>query len=459
MNIFRMTVAQHHRLHDHLFDGSGLEAIAVGLCGRGSSPGRELLTVHEIVEIPHEECQRLTDSIQWPTRRLRDLLARAKAEGLAVFKIHSHPGGYRQFSALDDASDQELFSAVGFKVAGEHLSAVMLPDGEIFGRRMDGSAERAVIDRVSVIGDEVRIWPIIEAAMGAKDFDVRHRQAFGDRTINLLSTLTIAIVGISGTGSPTAEMLARLGVGRLILIDPDMVEAKNLNRIWGARRAHVKAKLNKARMMKAHIEAMGLGTIVEILDDRIDTPEGIAMLSTCDFAFGCVDSVEGRDALNRIATFYTLPYIDMGVRLDADGSGGVSSISAGVHYLQPGGSSLKSRGVYSDAELYAEYLKRTDPDFYQDQVRRGYIHGVSVDRPAVISINTAVAAAAVNEMLARLHPFRTAPNGNFALQKLLFTHGRIALRPDGPADTELANFVGRGDSSPLLMSPRMERAA
>jgi hypothetical protein len=459
MNIFRMTEAQHRRLHDHLIDGSGMEAIAVGLCGRGSSAGRELLTVHEIVEIPHDECERLAVSVQWPTRRVRNLLARAKAEGLAVFKIHSHPGGYRQFSAVDDASDQELFSAVGLKVSGEHLSAVMLPDGEIFGRRMDGGTERGAIDRVAVIGDEVRIWPIAGAATDAKDFDVRHRQAFGDRTINLLSTLTVAIVGISGTGSPTAEMLARLGVARLILIDPDVVEAKNLNRIWGARRDHVEAKLNKAQMMKVHIEAMGLGTVVDILEDRIDTPEGISLLSTCDFAFGCVDSIEGRDALNRIATFYTLPYIDMGVRLDADGSGGVSSVSAGVHYLKPGGSSLKSRGVYSDAELYSEYLKRTDPDFYQDQVRRGYIHGVNVDRPAVISINAAVAAAAVNEMLARLHPFRTAPNANFAIQKLLFTHGRIALRPDGRADVELAAYVGRGDSSPLLMSPRMERAA
>lgn len=459
MNILRMTEAQHRRLRDHLFDGSDLEAIAVGLCGRGFSSGRQLLTVHEIVEIPHDECERLSASIRWPTRRLRDLLARANSDGLALFKIHSHPNGYRGFSGLDDASDEDLFSAVSLKVQGEHMSAVMLPSGEIFGRRMAGGCAQGAIDRVAVIGDEVRIWPLMAGDSGARDFDVRHRQAFGDRTINLLAALSIAIVGISGTGSPTAEMLARLGVGRLILIDPDIVEAKNLNRIWGARRAHVQAKLNKARMMKAHIEGMGLGTIVEILEDRIDTPEGIALLSTCDFAFGCVDSVEGRDTLNRIATFYVLPYIDMGVRLDADGAGGVSSVSAGIHYLKPGGSSLKSRGVYSDAELYAEYLKRTDPDFYQDQVRRGYIHGVSVDRPAVISINTAVASAAVNEMLARLHPFRTAPNSNFAIQKLLFTHGRIALRPDGPIDGELAAYIGRGDSSPLLMSPRMERAA
>src|SRR5262249_7444788 len=116
-------------------------------------------------------------------------------------------------------------------------------------------------------------------------------------------------------------------------------------------------------------------------------------------------------------------------------------------------------GVYDDADLYAEHLKRTDPAFYEDQLRRGYIRGVKVDRPAVISINTAAAACAVNELLARLHPFRSVPNSEFAIQKLLFSHGRTARRPDGPPDPELAQWVGRGDCRPLLMCGRLEAAA
>src|SRR3546814_10243187 len=112
--------------------------------------------------------------------------------------------------------------------------------------------------------------------------------------------------------------------------------------------------------------------------------------------------------------FTTLFRSDLGGRIDADGSGGVNAVSGVVHYIQPGGSSLRSRGVYSEAELHADVLRRTDPDFYEDQVRRGYVRGIVVDRPAVISINTMVASMAVNELLARLHPFRTRPNGDFA---------------------------------------------
>jgi hypothetical protein len=134
-------------------------------------------------------------------------------------------------------------------------------------------------------------------------------------------------------------------------------------------------------------------------------------------------------------------------------------MSAGVHYLVPGGSSLRSRGVYADEDLRAEYLRRTDPAFYEEQVRRGYIRGAKVESPAVISINTAAAGMAVNELLARLHPYRTKPNADFAIQKLLFSHGRTVTRPEGESDGLLAPYVGRGDCVPMLMLPRIARAA
>src|SRR3546814_5214747 len=60
----------------------------------------------------------------------------------------------RQFSSQDDASDLDLFNAVGLKVIGEHVSAIMLPDGSIFGRRVGIGGPRGMLDRVSVVGDD-----------------------------------------------------------------------------------------------------------------------------------------------------------------------------------------------------------------------------------------------------------------------------------------------------------------
>lgn len=41
---------------------------------------------------------------------------------------------------------------------------------------------------------------------------------------------TVIIVGVGGVGSVTAEMLTRVGVGKLILFDYDKVEIANMNR-------------------------------------------------------------------------------------------------------------------------------------------------------------------------------------------------------------------------------------
>lgn len=43
---------------------------------------------------------------------------------------------------------------------------------------------------------------------------------------------TVAVVGVGGVGSVTAEMLTRCGIGRLILFDYDTVELANMNRLF-----------------------------------------------------------------------------------------------------------------------------------------------------------------------------------------------------------------------------------
>ena len=358
---------------------------------------------------------------------------------------------------MDDASDAELFDAIDLRASGLHASLVMLPDGSMFGRRIEAGRVLGDLDRVAVVDDELAFYDRA-VATSARDFDLRHRQMFGDGTTDLLARLSVGVVGASGTGSPVIEMLVRLGVGRIVIVDPDVAEHKNLNRIWGSTRADADMRKPKALMMRDYIARIGLGTVVEAHVARVEEPACIAALATCDILFGCVDSVEGRDVLNRISTFHTLPFVDLGVRLDADGLGGVSSVSAGVRWLSPGRSSLRTRGVYDEQDLYAERLRRLDPERYADQLALGYVKGVAVDRPAVISINTATAAAGVNEMLARLHPFRSVDSSEFATMKLLFTHGRTKGMPEASVDEELARHVGRGGAVPPLLSALAEVA-
>ena len=59
---------------------------------------------------------------------------------------------------------------------------------------------------------------------------IRERMALGDRAVEKLKASHVAVFGIGGVGSYTAEALARAGVGSLTLVDNDTVGLSNLNR-------------------------------------------------------------------------------------------------------------------------------------------------------------------------------------------------------------------------------------
>ena len=202
MRLLRMTGLQHDRLAELLLLADGHEAVALALCGRQSAMGRELFTVHQIIPVAPEACIRRIDAVTWPTRELYAAMPRCLAAGLTVLKLHSHPDGMRFFSVTDDASDAELLSAVARRLGGVHLSAVMTSDGQMIARAVDAAGSFHPIDRIAVVGDEITVTDN-EPAGALRDFDVRHRQMFGDQTTELLGRLTIGVAGVSGTGSPT----------------------------------------------------------------------------------------------------------------------------------------------------------------------------------------------------------------------------------------------------------------
>ena len=471
--VLRLTGRQHEQLRRHLYPGDGNEAVALALCGRrlgapGDGPwgSRHVLTVHEVVLVPYEACHERTPSrVSWPTDAVMPAIQKAARRGLAIAKFHSHPNGYGTFSAYDDASDRALFPSVMGWVddGGPHASAVMLPGGEIFARAAydDGRGGVTFVptQSVVVVGDEIRIWRLGDgkgisgAEQTLPEFTRRHAQAFGAGTTAALRGLSVAVVGVSGTGSPVVEMLVRLGVGEIILIDPDLVEEKNLNRILNATVADIGRP--KVEVVADAVRRMGLGTRVVALSRSLFDPDVVRRVALADALFGCVDSVDGRDLMNRIAAYYNLPFIDVGVRLDADGVGGVEAINGTVHYVQPDGSSLLSRGAYTPEGVRAAALRRTDPELYVAQRKEKYVLGVEEDRPAVISVNTFFASMAVNELLARLHPYRDDPNRRFAVYRASLTQARFMQEPEGEPCPVLSSKAGCGDCRPLLGMPEL----
>ncbi|NGO53014.1 ThiF family adenylyltransferase [Mesorhizobium camelthorni] len=440
-----------------LFPGDGKEAVAILLCGRRDGDRCHRLVVREIHGIPYEDCSERTPSrVTWPPDYIAPMLDRAAAEGLSVVKVHSHPTGYGAFSEIDDEGDARLLPMIRGWVETDilHGSVVMLPYGQMFGRVLLGDGSFAPIDCISVAGDDLLFWYADAGSAALPNFVASHAQAFDEGTIQRLRRLSFAVVGASGTGSPTIEQLVRLGAAEIVIVDDDHMEDRNVNRVLNSTMQDVKDCRSKVDVLADAAERIGLGTRIIRVPKNLWHPDVVREVAQCDVIFGCMDTVDGRYLLNALASYYAIPYFDIGVRLDAvrdgTGKGRIREVCGTVNYLRPGRSSLMSRGLFTMADVAAAGLRRNDSNAHDRQVEDGYIRGVAAHRPAVISVNMFASALAVDEFLARLHPFREEPNANYASVTFSLASMELIYDAEEGICEILGGTVGIGDSTPML---------
>jgi ThiF family protein len=228
---------------------------------------------------------------------------------------------------------------------------------------------------ISVAGDDLHFWYADAGSIELPNFVASHAQAFDKGTIERLRRLSFAVIGASGTGSPSIEQLLRLGAAVIVVVDDDHIEERNVNRILNSTMDDVKQRRPKVDVLADAVERTGLGTRVIPVTKNLWDPDVIRPVAQCDIIFGCMDTVDGRYLLNAIASYYTIPYFDIGVRLDAtkdfDGLAHIREVCGTVNYLRPGRSSLVSRGLFTMSDVAAAGLRRNDPVAHNRQVEDG----------------------------------------------------------------------------------------
>jgi proteasome lid subunit RPN8/RPN11 len=455
--LLTLTEDQHRELERHLYPGDGLEAVAFIACGRAAGTNRHRLVARSIFPIPHDQCDRHRNSVTWQApESIDELLTLAEMEGLSLVKVHSHPQGFDRFSGVDNASDAELLPTLQSWIGADipHGSAIMLPGGKLIGRYTWNKEVLKEFDGIGIIGSSLDFSWMDDEPTVVHEFGASQDQAFGEGTTRRLQKLRVAVVGASGTGGPIIEQLARLGVGHLVLVDDDKIEERNLNRIPFATAEDAKNGIYKVVSAANDIARKGLSTGVTTIIGTLQTPAAIRAIAECDVIFGCVDTAYGRLVMNMAATHYLLPYFDVGILLDAeqDGEkrGKIKDILGTVHYLVPGRSSLLTRDKFTMQDVVAEALHKNDPTAANQQVQDKYIKGIQVHRPAVISVNTLAASLAVNDFLARLHPYRKLENSDVA--SIEFSLGEVRLTVDEEMEpcNMMNMWLGYGDRNPLL---------
>ncbi len=118
----------------------------------------------------------------------------------------------------------------------------------------------------------------------------------GDEGIEKLKNSHIFLAGLGGVGSYTAEALARMGVGKMTLVDHDVVSGSNMNRQLVALRSTV--DVLKADVIADRIKDINPDCQVTLITDFL-TPESIPIVLSqgYDVVIDAIDSLSSKAAL------------------------------------------------------------------------------------------------------------------------------------------------------------------
>jgi molybdopterin/thiamine biosynthesis adenylyltransferase len=354
--------------------------------------------------------------IVFELKHLREFFRRCNEESLVFGFVHNHPTGFPDFSDVDEHNERTLLQALtnrnGLAI---HFVALLWAKDSWKARVRDGQIPHHAepCRHVLITSRPLKMFGRDSESIENEDMYTRQAAAFGTPFVKQLQSLRVGIVGAGGTGSPTVTLLARAGVGELIVVDSDKLEKSNLNRLRGA--SMVDVGKNKAHILQDFVRSLGLPSKIVGLEALIDKDaSAVDALSTCDFIFGCTDDQIGREVLNTAVYVYVQPYIDVGL------GGQVSTDSEGRPYLRyhhgristilpEEGECLFCQGVIRDDWIRHQYALRDNPDMAPAEARDRYLEGGGEQAPGVGPFTSAVADYGVATLFDLLRPFRKYP--------------------------------------------------
>lgn len=399
-------------LWEHLFrddDDEHGAAILAGVALGSNGPrliARELIKARDGIDYVEgvHGYRRLTPEF------VRAAIMRGRDDGLAYLAIHNHGGTTAVgFSGDDRASHARGYPALLDIMRGQPVGALVLATDAVAGELWLGADHVLPLSETRVIGNTIRrLYPASQAgseAVGAI-FD-RQTRIFGPAGQTLLRDARVGVLGAGGGGMLLVEYLARLGVGELIVVDPDRVSETNLPRLPGARTSDVYGPLGrrlgrllrirgrfKVRLAERLAREANPAIRFTGLTGDVADPDVANALRDVDFLFCAADSMRARLIFNALVQQYAIPGIQIGAKVTSDAkSGELTDVRSVVRPVLPGIGCLWCNGLISPAGLSDELLST------EELAAQRYVDDASIAAPAVITLNAVAASLAANDFL------------------------------------------------------------
>lgn len=134
----------------------------------------------------------------------------------------------------------------------------------------------------------------------------RMEMLVGEETLSAMKNKCVAVIGLGGVGAYAAEMIARAGIGKMIILDSDVVSITNKNRQLLALDSTI--GLSKAQLMAARIRDINPEIELCVLEEYLTEENVEAVLSSAtkkncasamkiDFLVDAIDTLAPKIAL------------------------------------------------------------------------------------------------------------------------------------------------------------------
>jgi len=227
-------------------------------------------------------------------------------------------GGGEKKTEIDVSTLSDAFAKISETMGDDFKRRVLNEDGtprSLINIYINGKNAKfsAGLDTQLSDGDEVYILPAVAGGsdLSEKELDRYSRQVMleeiGYQGQLKLKQSKVCVVGVGGLGNPIVTRLAAMGVGKLRIVDRDVIELSNLHRQTMFNEddvGQVKVETAAKKLRKLNPEI-----VVEELPVSINDYTALDVVDGCDVVVDALDSVDARYALNKACIEKKIPFV------------------------------------------------------------------------------------------------------------------------------------------------------
>ena len=408
-----MTAGTHEALLNHLMRPDGQEDVCLATYRRSTGMTRVSALVKNVI-LPNPG-ERLVHGNATVTGdyvlRAADM---ARDDGCGLVLLYSHPEGVGWQSVLGlDRDAESSYANLGREITGLPLVGMTLAGGDETwsARHWDVGNGRHVhyteSTNVRVIGDRLAVsWnDALAPPPRSTKSQIRTVSAWGERCQADLARRRVLVVGAGSVGLDVFVRLAASGICRITVMDFDITQARNMDRLIGAKRRD--ASLKRPKVHIAEREASQAATAanprIDVSGLSICEPQGLRLALDHDIIFSCVDRPWPRAVLNGLAYADLIPVIDGGIGIDNFDDESMRNATWRSHVIRPGRPCMSCNGQLEPGEVMLDKQGLLEDPRYLEAAGRS-------DKPASQNV-TPLSINVAASLLARYVSYSVAPGG------------------------------------------------